>query len=686
MPKIENRAGSKESSSIVKLNHDEEDKDALSMLPLLLLEPDYDDQDHWLQSFLDIKFKTNQTLYEGHAVSTFRDKSPKGSVDARIQALVDLINHHPSFSTLSSCSGRISLFDPNGVSTGINEEVPDGMQATTNSGKGQGGWLLVSHEEIEPKELLGCFPKGDNHDGSTTDDEFIPLVFKHEPLLLHVAAACLQRGRQLLNVALQLGFRESGLVVSDSRVTVHIRGQSLALCVPLGLQGPLRPPTAYLESLVVQANQRLRQNLDKLHKLYQAVQTSLFASIERQTVAKLDVMAPLPDLNLWGHASVIVPNKEKNDLDVLVFGGYGRGPTNEKASSRSDKVYRLERRLGEWSQQWKHLAAGNPSSIISSHWGGSDLSPTTFPECQGVQGCFFSKWILLWGGRCSPTRPLNTIYLFDHEHSIFATPGHVIGKPPSARWGHTLTRLSEERALIAGGCTSEGVVDGDLHIIYLKHQIDGRLHVRWETLTTDMPPRFYHSTVIAQDSVFVFGGQSSTTNLLEAFESTKLAPSWTCRLDDILQGSSPIRTLEPSIDASRIFRFGASSCSLSIGETDSQVVVITGGLAGETVNARCDASSIQYFSVAKGQEITSIDGQEGHGSLDFGSMVHHQCLPISSEEFLLLGGGVASFAFGDSFAKYVTGGMHVDSSLSTSYSLIFSLSANCTDRITQQLV
>jgi tRNA wybutosine-synthesizing protein 3 len=551
------------------------------------------------------------------------------------------------------------------------------MQAITNSGKGQGGWLLVSHEAIESKELLECFPKGDsNHAGSTTDDELIPLVFKHEPLLLHVAAACLQRGRQLLNVALQLGFRESGLVVSDSRVTVHIRGQSLALCVPLGLQGPLRPPTAYLESLVVQANQRLRQNLGKLHKLYQAVQTSIFASIERKTVAKVDVVASLPDLNLWGHASVIVPKKEKNDLDVLVFGGYGRGPANEKASSRSDKVYRLQRRLGEWSQQWKHVAAGrnDPSSIISSHWGGSDLSPTTFPACQGVQGCFFSTWILLWGGRCSPTRPLNTIYLFDHEHSIFATPGHVVGKPPSARWGHTLTRLSEERALIAGGCTSEGVVDGDLHIIYLKHEIDGRLHVRWETLSADMPPRFYHSTVIAQDALFIFGGQSSTTNLLEAFESTQLSPSWTCRLDDIYEGSSPIHALEPSIDDSRIFRFGTSSCSLSFGEMDSQVVVITGGLAGETVEARSDASSIQYFSVAKGQEITSIDGQEGHDMLDYGSMVHHQCLPISSDEFLLVGGGVASFAFGDSFARYVTDVMHAGdiSSLSTSYSLVSS--------------
>jgi hypothetical protein len=51
-------------------------------------------------------------------------------------------------------------------------------------------------------------------------------------------AWCSQRGRQLLNVALylQLVFRESGLVWSDSHVMVHNGGQSLALCVPLGIR------------------------------------------------------------------------------------------------------------------------------------------------------------------------------------------------------------------------------------------------------------------------------------------------------------------------------------------------------------------------------------------------------------------------------------------------------------------
>ena len=83
------------------------------------------DEEEILPSFAAIKQKTLDTLYfvEGkdHNVDKnsknnhfqVADKSPKGSVDSRIRPLVDLINHHESLATLSSCSGRMALFDPN---------------------------------------------------------------------------------------------------------------------------------------------------------------------------------------------------------------------------------------------------------------------------------------------------------------------------------------------------------------------------------------------------------------------------------------------------------------------------------------------------------------------------------------------------------------------------------------------
>jgi tRNA(Phe) wybutosine-synthesizing methylase Tyw3 len=69
-------------------------------------------------SFPSLRERNLITLYGDTKVSgdfTDKDKSPKGSVDYKIRPLVDLINRHPEYVTLSSCSGRVALFDPTGV-------------------------------------------------------------------------------------------------------------------------------------------------------------------------------------------------------------------------------------------------------------------------------------------------------------------------------------------------------------------------------------------------------------------------------------------------------------------------------------------------------------------------------------------------------------------------------------------
>ena len=224
-------------------------------------EHDDDDEEEMLTSFVDIKKKTMRDLYGGGG----KDKSPKGSVDVLIRPLVDLLNLHPSFATLSSCSGRIALFDPHLQQEGsapddeylslLDSEETDeedkslGENFSSNenvllqnlgvppksSGKGSGGWLLASHSIVEPSTLVKLLEeptkRGESRDAT--------LMLKHEPLLLHVAASSLTRGRQLLSLALHLGFRESGLVVTQHRVTVAIRGHSLALCVPIARNGSL---------------------------------------------------------------------------------------------------------------------------------------------------------------------------------------------------------------------------------------------------------------------------------------------------------------------------------------------------------------------------------------------------------------------------------------------------------------
>ncbi|KAL7556981.1 hypothetical protein ACA910_018266 [Epithemia clementina (nom. ined.)] len=73
----------------------------------------------------------------------------------------------------------------------------------------------------------------------TTTRRMMSLRF--EPMLLHVAAANLERGQELLQLVLQLGFRESGLVVTQSHVMVAICSYSLALTILLfAYSGPLQ--------------------------------------------------------------------------------------------------------------------------------------------------------------------------------------------------------------------------------------------------------------------------------------------------------------------------------------------------------------------------------------------------------------------------------------------------------------
>ena len=67
-----------------------------------------------LPSFPSLRERNLRTLYGDIKISDYtdNDKSPKGSVDVKIRSLVDLINSHPEYVTLSSCSGRVAMFDP----------------------------------------------------------------------------------------------------------------------------------------------------------------------------------------------------------------------------------------------------------------------------------------------------------------------------------------------------------------------------------------------------------------------------------------------------------------------------------------------------------------------------------------------------------------------------------------------
>ena len=139
-------------------------------------------------------------LRDGH------DLSPKGSVDAPIAALIDLINSTDDFFTTSCCSGRIVVFQ---------HDDPAQLKA--------GRWLLVEHARVDmdrvckavaASERTACRERAD-----TEPRDESHAVLKFEPLIISIACRSLAAACALLSVAVNSGCRESGIA------GVHVHGR-----------------------------------------------------------------------------------------------------------------------------------------------------------------------------------------------------------------------------------------------------------------------------------------------------------------------------------------------------------------------------------------------------------------------------------------------------------------------------
>lgn len=637
-----------------------------------------------LPSFVDIRNKTLDLLYQGGGV----DKSPKGSVDVLIQPLVDLLNQHPSFTTLSSCSGRIALFDSGqsadveeySVTVDDNEECILGERIKA-SGKGKGVWLLASHDIVQDNVLIQLL---DSSLSSST------MVFKHEPLLLHVAACNLERGRQLLTLALGLGFRESGLVVTETRVTVAIRGYSLAITMPLTRKGSLRPSDEYLVALTKQANHRMQQNQVKLIQLYHHVKESLFRKVILPTsspngATRLQLSVErLPPLNLWGHAAVLLPATD----EVYVFGGYGCGPFfPSKRCTRSSQVYRISRKNGgDWSAMEQIRVNEKDLNNMHTTWYNVDVVLTNFAPCEGLQAIILplkggkGHVVAIWGGRAGPTKPFGDLLLYEPtvRTDSFATPTNVKGDIPDARWGHTLTALSGQHgplALLIGGRTEFASLASS-YILSLVDGENGKRHFLWTKLDLSIPPQFHHTTLVTEnDFLIVFGGLSDPNDLLESFSDSyrffgSLGGNTKLPRHKSVEASSPVSAIQfwsdgtcqivpLKTDTPCVAHYGGSGCVLDV---DGMTVLgFTGGIPFANSFMIPEAEPLRWYSLdnINGDRIMSqldVEYDNGMDNVNFGALVHHSCISHSGSTggAMLLGGGISSFAFGASFAEYVS--------------------------------
>jgi tRNA wybutosine-synthesizing protein 3 len=645
-----------------------------------------DEPNTFLPSFADLRRKNLEALYGGGD-----DKSPKGYVDVAIQGLVDLINAHPSYVTLSSCSGRIAIFDPKESSGEDADQLDDGNDESTAGGKGRGEWILVSHEPIDPNSIPLLLTK----------EKKGTLIFKHEPLLLHVGAASVARGRKLLSIALGLGFRESGLVVTPARVTVAIRSHSLALTVPLAYSGALRPSDEYLLLLSEEANKRMGGNMEKLRRLESEIKTSIFQPISSDTSQiagaspqqRIDAnITKLPALNLWGHDAVTVPSQEGGAW-VYVFGGYGTGPKgSSKKVCRSNHIYRLRHHsFGEMGKRWRVVDLMGLSltqcEVASTNWFGVDVFLTDFRPTEGLKVCLLdlhefappdtaSRMIAVFGGRGGPSTPFGDLLLYESGADHLCKPIEIRGETPSPRWGHTLTALSGKGGLMAvlvGGRNDDGSLQDNVYILKLMEEGNKRFFC-WNRVfaAANILPQFHHSVTCFDEDCFVLvGGLSDPNDLLECFSDSYrfvgTLGSYSRRKS--VMKPSPISVfrvtgegceeLQLPLQDSFVPHYGAGSCCLT-DPNGKSVVAFIGGMA---LNGRrsMDLGSFKdtFLEPMRWCQFnSSISKYEVHyepsevGQVTFASMVHNCCVALpNTQEILQLGGGVSSFAFGASFAE-----------------------------------
>mmetsp|Transcript_7427 Transcript_7427/g.9210 ORF Transcript_7427/g.9210 Transcript_7427/m.9210 type:complete len:276 (+) Transcript_7427:708-1535(+) len=199
------------------------------------------------------------------------DASPKGTIDEFCIPIINLINSNKDMVTTSSCSGRVSVF-LEGVKNIDQDDVKIGAKGN------QGRWIFVTHD---PKDLSDWFSSVDfkyitdisSYKSTSVTTRYI--LYKFEPLILHVKCRDLEMANKLYSAAMSCGFRESG-IGTNNIVGIRI---SIKLDVPIGFLNELNEELIsfvsqdYLRVITKLSDDRFKENFKKLDALYNAVES-----------------------------------------------------------------------------------------------------------------------------------------------------------------------------------------------------------------------------------------------------------------------------------------------------------------------------------------------------------------------------------------------------------------------------
>ena len=421
------------------------------------------------------------------------DKSPKGFLDEPIADLVDFINGHPEYVTTSSCSGRIVLF------------------ATFEK-----KWILAKHGLVTPEETLTILSQYfDNSPGIS------PVLLKHEPFILHVQCIDLKAAERLLQMVLQAGYRESGIVLGKKKIMVGVRTFSGTMEIPLNAASiSSASGRGMVKYFVEEACRRFVQNQEKTDSLFAKFQ-EVFGNVPTERSFE-----PCPvkirgvekrRLQRWSHAGA------SNNRSVFIFGGYGK--------ARDGHVGRLDDLLvgcwatGHFKDGMIWTAYDNDGAAI---WPEPRVRHTLTSIGDKGDGDN-SHLLVLFGGRGPPQKPFNDVMVAEIKSSCDQTEEGIItwthpslhsdsNAIPAERWGHSAVCWGRSgHIFVHGGRNATRVFDDSFSLAVTPEAYE------WSRLScsgSTPGPLFSHTATVTKASIVIAGGYTSCQDSTRHFSKS----------------------------------------------------------------------------------------------------------------------------------------------------------------------
>jgi len=204
----------------------------------------------------------------------------------------------------------------------------------------------------------------------------------------------------------------------------------------------------------------------------------------------------------------------------------------------------------------------------------------------------------------------------------------VNGVPPCSRWDHSFTSFNSSNVvgIIIGG-RNDNTPLNDIHILScIKNTYE------WSKLILDLPMGlFNHSTFTSKEDIYIFGGisnhysafETKQKGILLSLDFTKYHHSW--------------RYID-SINC-------IASSSESFEHNNNSYNILMGGMQSDT--------PIQILKADDGN-LTFVNYEIINDDIDYGKLINHRIAYVPNNDFgeiICVGGGVDTFAFGQSFSK-----------------------------------